>query len=39
LETKLENKTIEFEDFKKVKQQKDKESDILIKSLEKQLEE
>ena len=28
---KLENKTIELEDFKKVKQQKDKESDILLK--------
>lgn len=39
MEKKLENKTIELEDFKKVKVQKDKESDILIKSLEKKLEE
>ena len=35
LEIKLENKTLELEDFKKVKQLKDRESDILLKSFEK----
>ena len=39
LEIKLENKTLELEDFKKVKQLKDRESDILLKSFEKKLEE
>ena len=39
LEIKLENKTLELEDFKKVKKLKDRESDILLKSFEKKLEE
>ena len=39
MEIKLENKIIELEDFKKVKQIKDRESYILLKSFEKKLEE